>query len=298
MPAVVQGRVYRLRMYYSHVVGPIGEGEMNDEWNEETGRHWARQQERYDRMLAGLTPHLMKAAEIPVDGRVLDVGCGNGEIGLIAARTATEGKVLGIDISAPMLAEARGRVEQEGLANLRFKRADAQTHSFEADGFDVAMSRFGVMFFDDPRTAFANIAGALRPGGHLAFLCWQEPMRNEYLLIPMGALAAFAAPPDLGEPGAPGPFSLADPARIRKLLEPSFGDISIEPISEKVRLGSDVPDVLDYVRDLPAARGMLDSLDLATQADALHAVGEALRPFETDDGVLLDSAAWLFTAHR
>lgn len=270
-----------------------------DGWNGSTGRHWVEHEDRHDRMLTSLTTRLIQAADISAADRVLDVGCGCGETSRIAARNAPEGEVLGVDISEPILARARARAQQEGLSNLRFQRADAESVPLPKAHFDLAMSRFGVMFFNDPRAAFRNIAQALKPGGRLAFLCWQEALQNEHIVVPFSVLASYGALPDIGTPGAPGPFSLADPDRIRELLtQAGCGDIEIRPAQERLRVGSDVPDVLDYFRHHPAASGIVGGMDEATLSKALHDLEAAVRPFQTPDGVFLGSSAWLVTAGR
>src|SRR5437773_4952744 len=153
-------------------------------WNGDQGRHFVAENARHERMLETHTARLLEAAKIQRADSVLDVGCGCGETTMRAARAAWRGHALGVDLSAVMLAEARRLAASEGIGNAGFEQADAQTHPFPAAGFDVALSRFGVMFFDDPPAAFANIAAALRRGGRLAFVCWQEPGRIEYLTVP------------------------------------------------------------------------------------------------------------------
>jgi SAM-dependent methyltransferase len=186
-----------------------------------------------------------------------------------------------------------------GVRNARFEQADAQTRAFPAAGFDVALSSFGVMFFDDPGAAFANIARALRPGGRLAFLCWQETARNEFLAVPLAAVAAHAALPELPGGGEPGPFSLAHPQRIRSLLAGAgFGRIGVDGLEEPMRVGDDVDDVIGYYRGLPIARQMLTGAGEQATAAVLESLRDALRPHQGSDGVTLRSAAWLVTAQQ
>lgn len=275
------------------------------EWNERTGHHWVRHQDRYDRMLAPVTTRLMAAAKITASDAVLDIGCGCGTTSRLAADQAREGEVLGVDVSVPMLARARTLGAREGRTTPRFEHADVTAFPFAEGHYDVAISRFGVMFFEDPAAAFANIARALRPGGRLAFVCWQEMTKNEHFAVLFGALAAFSPPaespqpPESPEEGAPGPFSLADPERIRAILgRAGFTDIEIEPLAERMVMGSDVPDVVGYLREHPAGVALVDAMDDATAARAMRAVETAMRPFETPDGVTVGSASWLVTARR
>jgi len=196
-----------------------------------------------------------------------------------------------------MLAVAHQRAGRNGARNARFEQADVQTRTFPAAGFDVALSSFGVMFFDDPPAAFANIAAALRPGGRVAFLCWQEAARNEFLAVPLAAVAEHAALPEMPSTGEPGPFSLADPQRIRSLLaNAGLADISINGLQGPMRMGADVQDVIGYYQGLPIAWQILAGAGEQATAAALEALRDALRPHQGDEGVTLGSAAWLVTA--
>jgi SAM-dependent methyltransferase len=268
-------------------------------WNGEEGRRWVAQAARHDRMLAGMTGNLLAAAGVQATDTVLDVGCGCGETTLAAARRAGSGSAVGVDVSAVILAEARRRAEREALANARFEQADAQVNLFPAGGFDLVMSRFGVMFFDDAQAAFANLHRALRPGGRLAFLCWQEPAANEFLGLPLAAVAAHLQLPELGGPDDPGPFSLARPGRVRDLLdEAGFRAASIEPVTDAMWIGADIGDVMDYFLGLGMVRAMLAAAPPEDGAAAAKAVRDALAPHQGPDGVRLGGAAWLVTGRR
>src|SRR5262249_38336345 len=149
---------------------------------------------------------------------VLDVGCGCGDSTVdLARRVAPDGTVVGMDISAVMLERARQTAREQGV-NARFEHADAQTHAFAPASFDVLFSRFGVMFFADPTAAFANLRSALRPGGKLAFVCWQSLAENPWMLVPLGAAFQIIPPPPMPAPDAPGPFAFADQSRVRSIL--------------------------------------------------------------------------------
>jgi SAM-dependent methyltransferase len=271
------------------------------EWNDAMGRHWVDQQARLDRMLSRLTPHLIAAAGISGSAQVLDVGCGCGATTRLAARHAPAGTVLGVDLSRPMLEQARSLARREGVGNVRFAAADAQVHDFGEAVFDVVLSRFGVMFFDAPQAAFANLRRSLRGGGRLAFLCWQDVTRNPYFTVPFQALAEFLPSADLPGPAkdGPGPFSLADPQRLTELLGGAgFGGVDVRPVSERVPVGADVDDAMTFLRTHPAAAALFARLDTETAAGAESALRSALLHYEAPDGVLFDSAAWLVTASR
>jgi ubiquinone/menaquinone biosynthesis C-methylase UbiE len=267
--------------------------EQAEAWNGEEGRHCVAHRDRYDAMLQGFTRRLLQAADVSPGQRVLDVGCGSGQTTCAAARAAWPGSAVGADLSGPLLKEARRRAERERLYNVRFERADAQVHPFPAARFDVVLSRFGVMLFADPAAAFANIARALAPGARMAFLTWQAPERNEWVGV-LGAALASAAEPLPTDAAGPGPFSLSDPGRIRQLLgQAGFTQITVDPVDERGRLGSDVEDVIDFVQDFGPVRHVLAGADTTTKAKVLNALREALASHHTADGVVLAAAAWL-----
>jgi ubiquinone/menaquinone biosynthesis C-methylase UbiE len=279
-------------------IGAVENAEQVRVWNGDSGRHWEAYRERYAAMHRPFTDALLTAAAIRPGQAVLDIGCGCGATSLAAARSAAGGPVLGVDVSETMLAQAREDADRAGLGTVRFVAADAQVHSFAVAGFDLAISRFGVMFFADPSAAFANIARALRPGGRLVFVCWQELARNEFRNLPLAVLAEHLPVPQVDWSG-PGGFSLADPARIRDLLGGAgFSDVRIEPVVGQMWMGSDIEDVLAYWRDVRTFRSILAAGDECTTGAAITSLRESLRPHQTGDGVRLGAAAWLVTAAK
>ena len=146
--------------------------------------------------------------------RIVDIGCGCGDTTLaLAARVAPGGSVTGVDISQPMLAVARRRAAGTGR-RVEFLKADAETHPFAAGEMDAIFSRFGVMFFEQPARAFANLRRALRARWTFAFLCWQGPEKNPFITAPITAARPLLAPEPASDPHAPGPFAFADPERV------------------------------------------------------------------------------------
>jgi SAM-dependent methyltransferase len=265
-------------------------------WDGDEGAYWAAHAERFDRAVAHYHERLLAAAEIGPDEHVLDIGCGTGQTTRDAARIATTGSALGVDLSAAMLAYARRRAADDGITNVRFEQADAQIHAFEPAAFDIAISRTGAMFFGDPDAAFANIARAVRPGGRLVLTTWQPLAMNPWVGELTGALAAGRDLP--GPPaGAPGPFGLSDPGRVRDTLgRAGFTGIELDAASTGMWFGADADDAHRFV--LGFLGWMLDGLDGAGRARALDGLRATIAAHQTSDGVTYDSAVWIIRALR
>jgi SAM-dependent methyltransferase len=274
--------------------------EQRDYWNRDEVRHWVDQQRRYDEMLEPFGAAVLDAARIEPDHRVLDVGCGNGATSRAAARIASDGQVLGVDLSEPMLERARALAREEGIDNVSFEVGDAQTRAFEPQ-FDHAISRFGVMFFDDPPAAFANIRSALRDGGRATFVVWQEALANEWRSVPGAAVIEHVGLPETNDPESPGPFALADPDRTRNLFtQAGFRELTIEPFESSMLLGGrgTLDEAVDFLANTGIGKGLLEDAEPQAAASALAAIHGALEPFVSDEGVRIGSAAWVVSARR
>ncbi len=268
-------------------------------WNGPEAGHWLVHEHRYERMLAPFTRLVLGAAAVARTDRVLDVGCGTGSTTCTAARDADDGEALGVDISRPLLLRAEQRARQDGLTNVGFEHGDAQTHRLAPGGFDVAISRFGVMFFSDPTAGFANLARGLRPGGRLVFVCWQGLVDNEWVTVPAGAAAQHIPLPSLTELGSPGPFSLSDRHYLAAVLDAAgLVDVAIEPVAEPLWLGRDVADTVEFFTASGIGQTLLRDADPATSTRVLAAVQAAVEAHLTSDGVRLASRAWLVTARN
>lgn len=276
----------------------------NDEqaayWEGAGGEHWVAHQARYDRINGGFGDRVVEVLSARPGEWVLDVGCGNGALSLaIGPLVAPGGSVLGLDISGPMLDIAAARARAAGLENVRFERGDAQVHVLPEAGFDAVVSRFGLMFFDDPHVAFANLARSLRPGGRVVFAVWQELTANEWLMVPVGAALAHVPVPDLGEPGGPGPFSLAEPERFRSLLEDvGLAAVNVDDVRCPMPMGATVEDTVEFMQGTDMAAVLLADVSDDVARAAWEAVRAALAPYAGDDGVVLGGAAWIVTATK
>jgi SAM-dependent methyltransferase len=231
--------------------------------------------------------------------RVIDLGCGSGRTTLeLAARVSPGGAVTGVDISAEMLAWARERAARLHVGNAEFVHADVQVHDLGEARFDAAYSRFGVMFFADPVAAFGNIRRALRPGGLLSFACWQGVFENEWILIPGAAVAEVTGSlPPMPGPDEPGPFSLADPGRVRAVLDAAgFGSVAITPHADYVAIGADrIPEVAETSVRVGGIQQALKDADDQTRQRALAAIEDALRARVQDGEVRASRGVLLVT---
>jgi SAM-dependent methyltransferase len=265
-------------------------------WDGDEGAYWAAHAEYFDRSVAEYHQRLLSASAITRHDNVLDIGCGTGQTTRDAARAASRGSALGVDLSSQMLAHARQRAAAEGLTNTSFLQADAQVHHFGDEVFDVAISRTGAMFFGDQVAAFTNIGRSLVPGGRVVLTAWQGLAANEWIREIGGALAAgrdLPAPP----PDAPGPFSLSDPDRVRGLLSSAgFTDVELEAVESGMWFGTDADDAHRFVIGLMG--WMLDGLDETRRRRALDDLRSTLAAHTVSEGVEFGSAAWVIRATR
>jgi ubiquinone/menaquinone biosynthesis C-methylase UbiE len=252
----------------------------------------------YDAELRLHNEVLRLVCDIRRHDRVLDIGCGAGQTTRDAARIASAGSAMGVDISAVMIARARVLADAEGLRNVRFEQADAQVHRFPSERFDVVISRFGTMFFVDPIAAFSNIRRALGPEGRLVMMVWQGHEANEWSGSIQQGLAGRDSP-SLAVPGGPDPFSLADPTTVERILSAAgFAETMFTNVHEPVYYGEDVAAALDWVRGFSYTQDMLGRLDAPSAERALDRLRETLAAHDRGSGVWFDSRAWIVTARR
>lgn len=267
-------------------------------WNGQGGHIWVARQTHTDITLAPMTEALLAFAAPRAGERVLDIGCGCGATTLELARAVgPAGRVTALDISGPMLAEGEARAKAAGIANIDWRKADAATATL--DGFDLLTSAFGLMFFGDPVSAFANMRSAARPGARMAFVCWRPLADNPWMEVPMNAVARHLPPRPKAVPHAPGMFAFADPQRVAKVLAAAGW--------APPRL-----DALDLDLDIAAGRGLEEAVVQSTQIGAVNSwlrnqsadvvaaatasLREALAVHQDGASVRLPAAMWLVSS--
>jgi SAM-dependent methyltransferase len=257
-------------------------------------------QERMDALIAPLMNAALDRARPVAGENVLDIGCGCGATLLeLASRVGPNGSVLGVDISAPMLERARERVHDNLLQNVRLALSDAATHAFAPGAFDLAFSRFGVMFFDEPVGAFANIRSALAAAGRLAFICWAPPRDNPWFIVPLAAARPYLPLQSESDPNAPGPFAFADPDRVRAILVGagySAVDVARHDTSMRICGPGEIEQAARFaVESGPVARAMAGAEPDACAA-AEQAIAAEFRRLEGPGGIELPGSVWLVSA--
>ena len=243
-------------------------------WNDDA---WTKAWTKREVLTDSVTPLLLEALDLRSGERVLDIGCGGGKATIAASRQVQPGgKVIGADLSEALLALAEERAA--GNTSTTFQLADVQIDHVGGGGFDVAMSQFGVMFFDEPVVAFTNIARHVRSGGRLGFACWQPMDRNPWFVgSVLGPFVAAAAPAAPGK-SVTGPFAFGDADRVRRILQDAgFSGIRVDRYNHEV----DVPESAVF------DDGQLVFMGVRTDAmdDARKAVASLMERFAADDGM-------------
>lgn len=274
------------------------------DWNGRSGQRWAAHQDWLDRMLAAYGDAAIAASDVATGEQVLDIGCGSGTTSFaLAERLGATGHVLGVDISEPLIERARSRAPHD--APISFRLEDASVAPLAVAGFDLLFSRFGVMFFDDPAAAFTHLRTALKPGGRLAFVCWRGAEENDWIKLPLGAIADILPPAPPPPPGTPGPFSFSSRDRVTNILERAgFADIRFERFDHDIIFGhgktadAAIDDALHMAFEVgPLSRVLADQPD-AIRAIASDAVRAAFAKRVRDTAVAIDGAAWIVTARN
>jgi SAM-dependent methyltransferase len=273
-------------------------------WNGDAGKRWADCDALMERILSPITAALLEHADLGGCRTALDVGCGGGSQSVQLARRLGPGSsVTGIDISAPMLEVAREKAGASGpdCGNLEFVQADASSFTFEPRSFDLLFSRFGVMFFDDPRAAFANMATALRPGARVAFACWRGLRDNDWAWLPLQTALKHVPPPEPPDPHAPGPFAFADEARVTDILSGAgLTNIDMQKHATTMVFGNDSTleeAVTNLARIGPLSR-LLAEQPGEVEGRVIAELGIDLQSYFSDGALRLPGSVWFVTARN
>lgn len=269
-------------------------------WNGIDGEYWTNHQDRLDRTLAPVTGPLLAFAAPRTGSTVIDVGCGCGATTIELARAVgPSGRVVGLDLSGPMLALAAERLRS--FANATCILGDAAQLSLRDLSADLIVSRFGVMFFGDPVAAFANLRTGLAAGGRLRFACWRPIKENPWLQTPLHAVYEHAPRLPKPDPEEPGPFAFGDPARVTRILTAAgFTAPSFTPLDLQIDIsaGGTLEDAVIQSSAMgPAKRALADQPD-EVRAAALESIRRALTPYASAAGVKLSGAVWMVAADR
>jgi SAM-dependent methyltransferase len=267
-------------------------------WDGAGGRTWVARQEHTDITLAPVSEALLALVAPRIGERVLDVGCGCGASTLAIARAVgPAGRVAALDISGPMLTEARARAEAAGIANVDWRQADPATAAL--DEYDLLVSNFGAMFFGDSVAAFTHMRRAAGPEARMVLVCWRPLAENPWMGTPMQAVLPHVPPRPKGDPNAPGMFAFADPQRVARVLTaagwlpPRFDKLDLDldvaagrGLDEAVVQVTEIGAINSWLRDQPA--------DVVTAAKA--SIREALAPHVDGASVRLPAAMWLISS--
>ena len=270
-------------------------------WSGAGGDVWVNKQKEMDIMLNPLGQRAIDKLDLSNGKRILDIGCGCGATTLEIAKMIPEGKIIGVDISEPMLNQARKDALEMSLSNTEFVVQDVQTDEISKDAFDIAFSRFGVMFFEDSYEAFKNINNALKIGGQLSFVCWQEPLLNPWQSLSIQVIKQFIdlpAPP----PKSPGLFAFEDKSYIEDILDRSnFKEINIDDNQEEIVMfaGKSLKEASeDYLTINPVVTEMLKNSPKELKEEILEALIIKFSDFHEDHGLVFPSATWIVTAKK
>lgn len=268
-------------------------------WNGGESVHYVDHADRYDRQLAPFTGVLLEQVQLTPRCSLLDVGCGCGALTLAASRIADS--AVGVDISVPLTVVASERARTARIDNVQFVVADAQTHAFAPGTFDLVVSQFGLMFFDDPVEAFSNVRRSLAPDGRLAFVSWQGLPANQWLTVIANEVADSAEIPEFGGLAkGPGMFALKDQDETTSLLEAAgFTNVAFEPLAPTILIGGGgtVDQSMDFLLGMGMVRGLVGLAGPEARDQVVEAVRSSLTErYEPGVGLRFGAAAWMVTA--
>jgi SAM-dependent methyltransferase len=271
------------------------EDEQRALWNGPAGCAWVEAQDSLDQMFKPFEDLLIEAVSTAPAAAVLDIGCGTGSTTLaVAGLLGAQRRCVGIDISEPMLAAARARAEREGSA-ASFIRADAQRYTFEPASFDMFISRFGVMFFENCVQAFANLRRAATDDARLRFVAWRSAKENPFMTTAERAAAPLLPNIPARRQNAPGQFAFADRHRVYSILQASgWAEIDIRPVDVLCTLPEKALE--RYLTRLGPVGLILQEADERTRVQIVEKVRAAFDPYVCGGEVSFTAACWMVAA--
>lgn len=271
-------------------------------WQDESGRKWVKNEEKTDAQLGPLSETALAALELKAGDVVLDVGCGAGQtLFQLRERVGETGRVIGLDISPPMLERARVRAAERGFRNVECLLGDAGTVP-PKEPVDALFSRFGVMFFEDSVSAFQNLRSWLKPHGRLSFICWQGLDENLWASEPIAAVRRVipdAPLPQMLRPEEPGPFRFGDRAFLERTLESAgFEEVRITPERRDMILGGvrTLEEALEFAFEIGPAARMMGEADPALLPEFRRSLRETFSARLAPEGVVYPAAIFVVTA--
>ena len=270
-------------------------------WSGAGGDVWVNKQREMDIMLNPLGDRVIERLDLKSDAKIIDIGCGCGATTLEIAKKITQGEILGVDISEPMLDKATETAKEMSLSNISFEVKDVQVDVMPQNYFDIAFSRFGVMFFEDPFEAFKNIHTSLREDGLLSFVCWQNASLNPWQSLSIQVIKEFLDLP-APAPKSPGPFAFEDKTYLEEILrESGFKGLEILDNQEDIVMfsGKSIREACeDYLTINPVVTEMLKNSKPELTEEILEALVIKFSNFHQNDGLLFPSATWIVTAKK
>lgn len=265
-------------------------------WNGDGGRGWFEARDVLNRMFQPLEIMLTDMAQEVSAKRVLDVGCGAGSTTrALARRLGPHAQCVGIDISEQLIAAARLEAEPSRNTALFFL-GDAETYAFGCSGYDLIVSRFGVMFFADPIKAFSNLRRSGRSGAMLSFFAWRSSNENPFMTVPEYAAASFIPSLPPRQLHSPGQFAFCDRQHIQEILDSSgWSDVSVQPVNVSCSLP--VSELQAYFTLLGPVAPHLRKLDVPLRDAVIAKIWTAFTPYIFGDEVRFNAACWLVKAH-
>ena len=270
-------------------------------WSGAGGDVWVDKQREMDIMLNPLGQKAIGQLILEENTKILDIGCGCGATTIEIAKMIPKGHVTGLDISIPMLDRAEKFASEMSLSNIDFQVKDVQTEEISSNHYDIAFSRFGVMFFEDPYEAFKNINQSIKENGQLVFVCWQHPSLNPWQSLSLQVIKEYLDLPS-PPPKSPGPFAFEDKDYIEDILKGTdFKDVSIADNQEEIVMfsGKSIREACeDYLTINPVVTEMLKNSGNELKEEILEALIAKFSSFHNNDGLLFPSATWIVSASK